>query len=316
MPAAIRGLVGNTPLLEVRHPGGRRHRLLLKLEGQNPTGSIKDRACVQIISDLTESGRLKPGMTLLDASSGNMACSIAFWARVCGHPAVVVTNSKLTAEKRSFIRFFAAVIVEEGDFTIEGSRRCAQMAAAEPRRYVFMDQLHNWSNPLAHVRTTGPEILAAAPDVTMLVGSLGSGGSLLGTAQFLKERLQRLHVVAVQAAAGSRIPGTGAFVDGDHVTPFIRTGLDGGYFDEVVLVSEREAMEALLRCRDQGVFGGLQTGAVLHAAELAMAAAPSGCTAVALAGDSGWKNLERLMQEAGHGASLSPLAGEGWGGGF
>jgi [CysO sulfur-carrier protein]-thiocarboxylate-dependent cysteine synthase len=205
----IRELVGNTP--HVRVPLGQEDgvRLWIKLEGNNPTGSIKDRACVWLLQDALDSGRLTPGKILLDASSGNMACAIAYYGKLLGYSATVVANSKLTQEKKEFIDLFGASLHLVGDFTIQGNRFCAELAEKEPERYCFLDQLHNWSNPRAHIETTGPEITADFPEVALVVGSLGSGGSLLGVAQHLKSMARGVQVAAVQSATGTKLPGTG-----------------------------------------------------------------------------------------------------------
>jgi [CysO sulfur-carrier protein]-thiocarboxylate-dependent cysteine synthase len=293
--ADVRELVGNTPHLRVRCAEQPGLELYVKLEGHNPTGSIKDRAGVQLIADRLEAGELRPGMTLLDASSGNMGCAIAYFGRLAGYAATVVSSSKLTADKRGFMRYFGAAVEQVGDFTIEGNRRCREMAAAEPGRYCFLDQLHASGNPRAHYLTTGPEILAAFPDLAMLVGSLGSGGSLLGTAQFLKERRPGLLVVAVEAASGTRLPGTGAFDDGDYVTPFIRQGYERGTFDERRKVEYGRAAARALELRDQGIFAGLQTGGVYEAAVTAAGDHGVRGEVVILSGDTGWKNMEKLL---------------------
>lgn len=289
-------LVGNTPhvRLQCGEPAGA--MVHLKLEGYNPTGSIKDRAGVSLIRDGLERGRLRPGMTLLDASSGNMGCAIAYFGRLLGYAAKVVSSSKLTDDKRAFMRYFGAEVEKVGDFTIEGNRLCRDMASAKPDRYCFLDQLHSWVNPQAHLETTGPEILADFPAIAMLVGSLGSGGSLFGTAQFLKQERPGVIVIAVQAEPGTRLPGTGAFDDGDYVTPFIQRGFDEGLFDRRFKVNYASAVEKTRELRDRGIFAGLQTGGVCHAAVSCAQEMGLEGDIVVLSGDSGWKNMEKLAE--------------------
>ncbi|HEU0076680.1 MAG TPA: cysteine synthase family protein [Longimicrobiaceae bacterium] len=292
-------MVGRTPHVRVRSHRVPDARLHVKLEGWNPTGSVKDRAGLRMIREAQESGALRPGMTLLDASSGNMACALAYFGRLLGHPTTLVVSSKLTQDKRSFLRYYGAMLHQVGDFTIEGNRFCRELVEREePGRYCFFDQLHNWANPRAHYETTGPEILADFPEVEVVVGSLGSGGTLYGTALYLKERRPEVRVVAVQAAAGTKIPGTGSFDDGDYVTPFIRRGFDDGLFDRVVRVSEADAVGGTLLLRDQGVFAGIQTGGVLHAAETAARDLGATGDVVFISGDSGWKNVDKLLPHA------------------
>ncbi|HEX8271386.1 MAG TPA: cysteine synthase family protein [Longimicrobiaceae bacterium] len=289
-------MVGRTPHVRVRSARAPDARLHAKLEGWNPTGSVKDRAGLRMIREAQDSGALRSGMTLLDASSGNMACALAYFGRMLGHPTTLVVSSKLTEDKRSFLRYYGARLHQVGDFTIEGNRFCRELVEREEAgRYCFFDQLHNWANPRAHYEGTGPEILAAFPDVEVVVGSLGSGGTLYGTALYLKERRPQVRVVAVQSARGTKIPGTGSFDDGDYVTPFIRKGFEDGLFDRVVRVSEADAVRATLELRDQGVFGGIQTGGVFHAAEAVAAELGSTGDVVFISGDAGWKNIDKLL---------------------
>lgn len=289
-------LVGNTPHVLVRGLESGEAKVYAKLEAYNPTGSIKDRGCLYIIRSMLADGRLQPGMTLLDASSGNMACSIAFCGKMMGYPATVVANSKLTIDKRNFIKYFGATLLEVGNFTIDGNRRCREMVeAAGPERYCFLDQLHNWANPQAHYETTGPEITADFPELALIVGSLGSGGALCGTGQFLKEARPDAKVVAVQAASGAKIPGAGSFDDGDYVTPFIQKGFSERIFDHVYKVNEEQATRRTIQLRDQGIFAGLQTGAVLHATLEYIREFSIAGDVVLLSGDTGWKNMARLL---------------------
>ena len=291
-------MVGNTPHVRVPLAGSEGIRLWVKMEGFNPTGSIKDRSCLFLIQDALKRGHLTRGKVLLDASSGNMASAIAYFGRCLGYEVVVVANSKLTKEKREFIEFFGATLHLVGDFTIQGNHFCADLAAKEPERYCFLDQLHNWSNPQAHVETTGPEIIADFPEVAVVVGSLGSGGSLLGTAQYLKKVNSKINVAAVQSASGTKLPGTGAFDDGDYITPFIRKGFDGGFFDRQVKIHFTDAVDGMMALRERGIFVGLQTGGVVSAALATARELGVRGDVVAISGDSGWKNMEALRNAA------------------
>jgi [CysO sulfur-carrier protein]-thiocarboxylate-dependent cysteine synthase len=289
-------MVGNTPHVRVHTREAREARLYIKLEGCNPTGSVKDRACVRMIQKSIDHGALRPGMTLLDASSGNMACAIAYYGRLLGYPSELVVSSKLTAEKQNFLLYFGATLRKVGDFTIEGNQFCRELVETRrPNPYCFLDQLHNWENPRASYETLGAEVLADFPDVAAVVGSLGSGGSLLGTAQRIKEACPGAHVVAVQAAAGTRLPGTGSFDEGDYVTPFIRKGMDEGIFNQIVKIREQDAVRRVREVREQGIFCGLQTGGVLHAALTVIAEQRLAGDVVVISGDSGWKNMDKLM---------------------
>ena len=273
-----------------------RARIWVKLEGFNPTGSIKDRASVFNIKGAIEDGSMQPGRTLLDASSGNMACSIAYYGAILGYPVTVVCSSKLTSDKAQFIRYFGGRLEEIGDFTIEGSRHCRDVImAAEPERYVFLDQLHNWNNPRAHYETTGPEILADFPEVQAVAGSLGSGGTMNGIARYIKEHRPAAKIITVEAAKGTKIPGTGAFQDGDYVTPFIEELLQKKWVDDRREVTLAQAQKRTLELARQGFFVGVQTGGVVESAVRAVVEQGICGDVVAISGDAGWKNMDKLV---------------------
>jgi cysteine synthase len=288
-------MVGHTPNLRFRLQDAKMPPLFLKLEGLNPTGSIKDRACLFMMQCALKDGSLVPGKAVLDASSGNFACALAFYGRILGYSSVVAVSSKLTSAKREFLNYLGTKIYEIGDFTIQGNEFCRKLAQDNPRNYCFLDQLHNWQNPRAHFESTAPEILFDFPDIALVVGSLGSGGSMMGIAQYLKQAKPKVRIAVVECASGSRIPGTGTFVDGDYLTPFIKEGRSKGLFDETVQVTESEAAESVRLLLDQGIFGGLQTGAVLHATLTCLAKSRVAGSVVALSGDIGWKSLDKLI---------------------
>jgi [CysO sulfur-carrier protein]-thiocarboxylate-dependent cysteine synthase len=294
---ALARLVGNTPVLRVPSPGTSPAQLLLKLEGYNPTGSVKDRACVSMLKAMKRDPRWDQSKILIDASSGNMGCSIAYFGKAMRVNVRIVGSSKLTAEKRQFMEYFGATVETTGDFTIEGSIYCRELMESDPGKWYFLDQLHNAENPAAHFEGTGPEILSKVPGVTAVVGSIGSGGTLLGIARYLKQQDERIKVFAVEAAPGTRLPGTAALVDGDYRTPFIEEGFAHNLFDLSVQVSEAEAIEMARSLTSAGVFGGLQTYAVIAAACRLIESHGLRGDIVAISGDTGWKNMDSLMQK-------------------
>lgn len=289
-------MIGDTPNLRFRLPGDKGLPVFFKLEGHNPTGSIKDRACASMLRYAVQDGSLVPGKIVLDASSGNFACALAFYSRILGFSSAVAVSSKLTSAKREFLRSLGTEIHEIGDFTIQGNEFCRQLAQSYPSRYCFLDQLHNWRNPRAHFEGTAREILRDFPDIAVVVGSLGSGGAMTGVAQYLKESRPDVKIVTVESASGSRIPGAGAFIDGDYITPFIQHARSKGLFDETVPVTELEAAGSMSLLLDQGIFAGLQTGAVLHATQIYLARCDVTGSVVVLSGDIGWKSLDKLVQ--------------------
>ncbi len=290
-------MVGRTPVVQFKGHGiPEGTRLWVKLEGYNPTGSVKDRAGLRMIQDALKSGRLKAGMTLLDASSGNMACAIAFFGRVSGFKVRVACSSKLTEDKAAFLTYFGAELERVGNFTIEGNRHCKTLA--ETRKddgYCFLDQLHNWSNPQASYDTMGPEILADFSNISAVVGSLGSGGTMTGTGRFLKEKRPQIAIYTVESAIGTKLPGTGSFCEGDYVTPFIEKARQEKIFTDGLSVSEADAVKRTRELRDHGFFCGLQTGGVVQSAIAAIRRDGITGDVVAISGDSGWKNMNKLM---------------------
>jgi cysteine synthase len=286
-------MIGHTPCVRVRSSATNGALIYLKMEGANPTGSIKDRACAFILKTALDDGSLRSGMRLLDASSGNFACALAFYGRILGYPASVAVSSKLTAAKRDFLTYLDAEIFSVGDFTIQGNEFCRRLTSNHPGRYFFLDQLHNWGNPRAHMETTGPEILEQVPELAVVVGSLGSGGTMAGIAAFLKKTAPHVQIVVVECASGNRMPGTGTFVDGDYVTPFIRDAHERKHFDHTIRVTESDAAAMTRSLMDDGLFCGLQTGGVIHAAMECVR--DTSRPVVVLSGDTGWKNLDKLL---------------------
>lgn len=286
-------MVGNTPSLKFGYSDGG-NPVYVKLEGANPSGSLKDRTCVYMLKDAVQSKRLDSSRKVIAASSGNFGCALALYSRLLGFDAEIAVSSKLTAEKRKYLQYLGVTLHEIGSLTIEGNNFCARLAVERPDEYCFLDQLNDWQNPQAHYVSTGPEILAAFPNVGAVVGSLGSGGAMFGVARYLKEHAPSVKTVVVQAEVGSRIPGVGSFDEGDYLTPFILEGYRLGYFDDTAKVIYDTCAMAARSAAARGIFGGIQTGAVLNAA-LGMDLGEVDRPIVCLSGDSGWKNLDKLQ---------------------
>lgn len=287
--------------IELPTPAGRRVRLHVKLEGANPSGSVKDRAAVTMILGRIEAGALRPGDTLLDASSGNMACALAMFGHALGVGVTVVCNDTLTADKRRFIGHFGGRLVDNdfGPFTFDGNRKCrAMLEMPGGDRYCFLDQLHNWDNPRAHESGTGAEILRDLPGLRLIVGSLGSGGTMAGVSRAVSSVRPDVLLAAVCSASGSRFPGVGAFDDGDYVSPFLAEARRTDAFHFTVRTTGDEVMRQLAVLSGHGMFCGPQTGAVTWAA-LGLAddlGLDDGI--VVISGDAGWKNWNYLDQVA------------------
>ena len=287
-------LIGNTPLVKFKTDEVDAN-IYVKSEGFNPTGSIKDRACIFNIQNAIDTGKLKKGMTILDASSGNMACAIAYYGKLMGYDTELVCGSKLTLDKKNFIEYFGGKLTMYGDYTIEANKYCRDVILpTNPEKYCFLDQLHNENNPIASYKTLGPEIYTDLPNIKMIVGSLGSGGSMYGSSKYLKEQNGDILSVTVEASSGYKIPGTGTFIDGDYVTPFIEKGRDE-IFDDSISIELPNAQERTTQLASQGIFVGWQTGGVLDATIQAIKKHNIKGDVVMLSGDSGWKNIEKLM---------------------
>jgi cysteine synthase len=283
--------VGNTPLWQIPVPADSPFRLFVKLEGCNPTGSVKDRACVTMLRAMIRDPRWNPSQTVIDASSGNMGCSLAYFGRILGVDVTIVSSAKLTIEKRLFMEYFGASVETRGEFTIDGNRYCAEIAQSDPSRWYFLDQLHNPYNAIAHETGTGPEILTQLPELSAVIGSIGSGGTLLGVGRHLKRVNDQIKVIAVEAAAGTRLPGTAALVDGDYLTPFIDEGFTYKVFDSSVRISEDEAVAVAQHLSQAGLFTGLQTYAVVAAALRGAESGELHGDILLISGDTGWKNM-------------------------
>lgn len=289
-------MIGNTPLIRYKSDEIGETRIYVKLESYNPTGSIKDRAAIYNIRSAIKSGQLTPGKTILDASSGNMACALAYFGKIMGYPVEVVCNTKLTQDKKQFIEYFGAKLTVHGDLTVEGNRLCREWAESEEgkQKYCFLDQLHNQANPQAAYETLAPEILRQIPDVQAVVGSMGSGGSMCGTGRFFKEHNKNTMIITVQAAPGTKIPGTGGFADGEYVTPFVAEITKTPLFDDTFAVDLKDAEARTKQLASQGVFAGIQGGGVLHATIAGIKKHGIKGNVVMIIGDSGWKNMDKL----------------------
>jgi cysteine synthase B len=280
--------IGNTPMVELPHlapsPG---IRLYAKLESANPTGSVKDRIAHRMLADARASGALQTGQTILEPSSGNTGISLAWIGRLTGHPVRIVMPDNTTVEREQLLHLYGAEIVPSpGAEGSNGAIRLAQeLAAADPS--LFMPyQYGNPGNPLAHEEGTGPEILAAVPEVDVFVAGLGTGGTLTGVGRFLRRERPSARVIAAEPLPGEQVQGLRSLKEG-----FVPPVLDASVLDDRYLVSNRDAVIALRRLmQEEGIFAGLSSGAAVHVALRAAAEMDEGSVVVLLA-DGGWKYL-------------------------
>jgi len=284
----ITATIGNTPMVELPrlapHAGV---RLLAKLEGANPTGSVKDRVALAMISDALASGVLRPGQTILEPSSGNTGISLAMLGARLGHPVRIVMPDNTTPEREQILRLYGAEIVySPGEGGSNGAVRMAEeLAAADPSLFMPF-QYGNPANPGTHETSTGPEILAQAGDVDAFVAGLGTGGTLTGVGRFLKRERPGVRIVAAEPLPGELVQGLRSLDEG-----FVPPVFDPSVLDDRLLVSNRDAVIGLrLLLREEGILGGLSSGAAIAVA-LKVAREMESGTVVVLLADGGWKYL-------------------------
>ena len=277
-------LIGNTPLVELRRlsPAGR--TIYAKLEGQNPTGSIKDRVALAMV----DAAELKAGQELLEPTSGNTGISLALVAKLRGHRLTCVMPANATPERRSLLELYGATIVDSpGDQGSNGAVRLAQEIAARDDRYVMLFQYANEANPRAHYDGTGAEIARDLPRVDALVAGLGTGGTLMGAGARIREAFPGAQVVAAEPLPGDPVMGLRSLEDG-YVPPI----LDVAALDRKLLVSNAEAAAAArVLLEREGLFAGVSSGAVVHVARRIADELPEGAVVVAILADGGWKYL-------------------------
>jgi [CysO sulfur-carrier protein]-thiocarboxylate-dependent cysteine synthase len=293
--SSLLDLVGSTPLVELQRLSPKPAvRIFAKLEGQNPTGSIKDRVAVAMIDAAEASGELIPGRRLLEPTSGNTGISLALVARLRGYPLTCVVPANVTEERRRMLRLYGADIVdspaEEGS---NGAVRLALELAARDSSLFMPFQYANEANPRAHYEGTGAEIIAALDRVDVLVAGLGTGGTLMGAGERVRETFPDAVVAAAEPLPGDEVMGLRSLADG-YVPPI----LDVAKLDRKLLVTNAESVAGLRLLLDsEGIFGGVSSGAVVHAA-LRLAAELEKGVVVCVLADGGWKYLSAGFWDA------------------
>jgi [CysO sulfur-carrier protein]-thiocarboxylate-dependent cysteine synthase len=292
LAASLLDLVGNTPLVELKSEGD--VRLYAKLEGQNPTGSIKDRIAKAMIESAETAGELAPGRELLEPTSGNTGISLALVAKLKGYRLTCVLPANATEERRRLLRLYGAKIIESpGEEGSNGAVRLALELAEREPSYFMPFQYANEANPRAHYEGTGAEIAEALDRVDVLVAGLGTGGTLMGTGARLRESFPGVTVAAAEPLPGDPVMGLRSLEDG-YVPPI----LDVSKLDRKLLVSNAESVAALRRLLDEdGIFAGVSSGAVVHVARKLAAERDDGVIVCVLP-DGGWKYLSAGFWDA------------------
>jgi cysteine synthase len=285
----VLGLIGDTPLVAVHalspNPAV---RIWVKLEGQNPGGSSKDRIARKMVELAERDGALQAGATNLEPSSCNTGIGLALVAKLRGYKLRVVMPENVSIERRQLLEIFGAEItLSPGEEGSNGAIRMAEkIHADDPDRYAFLFQYGNPANPLAHYEGTGPEILRDCPEIDVFVAGLGTSGTLMGAGRFLKEQKPDVRVVAVEPPAGELVQGLRNLDDG-----FVPPIFDPSVLDRKLIVRPRDSVEWTRRLlEDCGVFAGISSGAAVAGAVKTAAQMDHG-TIVTLLPDGGWKYL-------------------------
>ena len=284
-------LIGNTPLVDITalspNPDA---RILIKLEGQNPSGSVKDRIALSMIEQAESDRRLSPGQTLIEPTSGNTGIGMAMVCKLKGYHLTVVLPSNVSPERRQLLEVWGAEIIESpGSEGSNGAVKMARDLAADHPEWAFLYQYANPANPKAHYQGTGPEIWRDCPEITHFVAGLGTSGTLLGCGRYLKEHNPDVKILAVEPPAGEMVDGLRNLDDGYIPPIFIDSG-GAELLDGKKIVRPRESIEWTRRLTEVGIFAGISSGAALAGAAKCAESIDRG-TIVVVAADGGWKYL-------------------------
>jgi cysteine synthase B len=305
--------VGDTPLVGLpRLSPSPAVRLWAKLEDRNPTGSIKDRPALKMIEMAEKDGRVRPGCTLLEPTSGNTGISLAVAARLRGYRLVCVMPENTSEERRQLLRMWGAEIIPSP--AAGGSNeaiRVARRVAAEHPEWVMLYQYGNEANALAHEEGTGPELLADLPDVTHFVAGLGTTGTLMGVSRFFRVAKPGVRIVAAEPRYGELVYGLRNLDDG-----FVPELYDESLIDSRFSVGPRDAVRRVRELLElEGIFAGISTGAILHAAlgQAAKAVKAGERADIAfIVADGGWRYLSTGAYEGTVDEAEERLEGQLW----
>jgi cysteine synthase B len=260
----LEDFVGNTPLVRLqRLPGKTSNTVLAKLEGNNPAGSVKDRPALSMIKHAEARGEIKPGDTLIEATSGNTGIALAMAAAMKGYRMILVMPENQSLERRATMKAFGAeLVLVSKEASMEGARDLADQMGREGKGRV-LNQFANPDNPLAHYEGTGPEIWRDTEGrITHFVSSMGTTGTIMGTSRFLKEENPAIRIIGVQPSPGSQIPGIRAWPK-----EYLPKIFDAKRVDRVMEVSQQDAEDMTRRlAREEGIFAGISSGGAVTAA--------------------------------------------------
>ena len=284
-------MIGNTPLVDVsRLSPNPDVRIVAKLESQNPFGSVKDRIAKHMIVQAEKEGRLRPGQTIMEPSSGNTGIAMAAIAQMKGYPIKILMPTSVSIERRQMLEVFGAeLILTPGEEGSNGAVKRAMALAGEHPEYCFLYQYGNDNNPLAHYEGTGPEIWRDCPEITHFVAGLGTSGTLMGTGKFLKEQNPNIKIIAIEPPLGERVEGLRNLDEG-YIPPLFDQWHGFDLLDRKRVVRPRESLEWTRALVREGVFAGISSGAALAGAVKVAKEIERG-TIVFIVCDGGWKYL-------------------------
>ena len=288
---SVLDMIGDTPLVDVSSLSPNANvRILAKMEGQNPAGSVKDRIALSMITEAEADGTLTPGCTIIEPSSGNTGIAMAMICRIRGYRLKIVLPENVSIERRQLLEVFGAEIIPSpGPEGSNGAVRRAQALAEDHPDWAFLYQYGNEANPRAHYSTTGPEIWRDVPEITHFVAGLGTSGTLMGVGTYLKEQNPEVKVLAVEPPSGEQVEGLRSLEDG-YIPPVFEKW--GGYelLDGKSIVRPRESLEYVRKLANVGVFSGISAGAALAGACKVADRIEAGVIVFVVC-DYGWKYL-------------------------
>ncbi len=260
----IESFVGNTPLVRLqRLPGNTSNTILVKLEGNNPAGSVKDRPALSMIQHAEARGEISPGDTLIEATSGNTGIALAMVAAIKGYRMILIMPDNMSAERRASMRSYGAeLVLVSQEAGMEGARDLALQMQAEGKGKV-LDQFSNEDNPCAHYETTGPEIWRDTRGrITHFVSAMGTTGTIMGNSRYLKEQNPQIQIVGVQPEEGASIPGIRRWPE-----EYLPKIFDASRVDMTIDMGQQEAEQTTLRlATEEGIFCGISSGGAVAAA--------------------------------------------------
>ncbi|WP_157365370.1 cysteine synthase CysM [Zooshikella ganghwensis] len=284
----IDSLIGNTPLIRLqRLNAGHNNTILLKMEGQNPAGSVKDRPALSMINEAEQRGFVRPGDTLIEATSGNTGIALAMAAAIKGYRMVLIMPENMTAERRAaMVAYGAEIVLVSKEAGMEGARDLAEQMKKEGKG-VVLDQFANEDNPLAHFQGTGPEIWQQTQGrITHFVSAMGTTGTIMGTSKYLKTKNPAIEIVGLQPEEGSAIPGIRRWPEA-----YLPKIFDASRVDRVLDIAQQDAESMTRRLAQQeGILCGISSGGAVVGA-LRVASEVENATIVAIICDRGDRYL-------------------------